>query len=133
MSKDLKQLLAKPAISGAIAAVTLPQLSGGTEYIWNGQRYPLWALGAGLGFGSSFVSELAHKYVLPHIPGNEKYMTMESMVLSLASSGGAFVIAAKLINAEVNMSEMKTFAIAGMAAEVLSGYVSTNFLGDGTL
>jgi hypothetical protein len=133
MSKDLKQLLMKPAISGGIAAVALPQLSGGTEYIYNGKRYPLWGLGAALGFGSSFVAELVHKYILPHIPGNEKYLTIESMVLSIASSGGAFVLGAKLINSDLNMGEMKTFAIAGAAAEVLSGYIATNILAEGTL
>lgn len=130
---NIKQLLMKPAISGGLAAIALPQLSGGSEYIYNGKRYPLWALGAGLGFGSSFVAEFAHKYILPHIPGNEKYMTLESMVLSLAASGSAFVIGAKLINSDLNMAEAKTFAIAGMASEVLSGYIATNVLAEGTL
>jgi hypothetical protein len=133
MSTDLKQLLGKPLISGGIAAVTLPMLSGGKEYIYNGVRYPLWGLGMGLGFASSFISEATHKYILPHIPGSEKYMTIESMVLSVATSSGAFVLGAKMINADINMSEMKTFAMAGVASEILSGYLATNFLGDGTL
>jgi hypothetical protein len=133
MSTDMKKLLGKPLISGGIAAVALPMLSGGKEYIYNGARYPLWGLGLGLGVASSFIAEVTHNYVLPHIPGNEKYMTIESMVLSVASSSGAFVIGAKIINSDINMSEMKTFAMAGAAAEVLSGYLATNFLGDGTL
>jgi hypothetical protein len=133
MSMDLKQLLGKPVISGTIAAVTLPMLSGGKEYIYNGVRYPLWGLGMGLGFASSFIAEATHKYLLPHIPGNEKYLTIESMVLSVATSSGAFVLGAKMINSDINMSEMKTFAMAGAAAEVLSGYIATNLLSDGTL
>ena len=130
---DIKKLFMKPAISGGIAAIALPQLSGGSEYIYNGKRYPLWGLGMALGFGSSFVAEMAHRYILPHIPGNEKYMTIESMVLSLASSGGAFVLGAKLINTDLNMQEAKTFAMAGAAAEILSGYIATNVLAEGTL
>jgi hypothetical protein len=130
---NIKKLLMKPAISGGIAAVVLPQLSGGSEYIYNGKRYPLWGLGAALGFGSSFVAEFAHRYLLPLIPQSEKYLTMESMVLSIASSSGAFVLGAKLINSDLNVAEAKTFAIAGMASEVLSGYIATNVLAEGTL
>jgi hypothetical protein len=130
---DIKKLLGKPLISGSIAAVALPMLSGGKEYIYNGTRYPLWGLGMGLGFASSFIAEATHKWVLPHIPGSEKYLTIESMVLSVASSSGAFVIGAKLINTDINMAEMKTFAMAGALSEVVSGYIATNFLGEGTL
>jgi hypothetical protein len=129
----MKSLLGKPAISGGIAAVALPMLSGGKEFVYNGQRYPLWALGLGLGMASSFVAELAHNYVLPHIPGHEKYLTIESMVLSVAASSGAFVVGAKIINSDINMAEMKTFIMVGGAAEVLSGYIATNMLGQGTI
>jgi hypothetical protein len=132
-TSTIKSLLGKPAISGAIAAVSLPMLSGGSEFVYNGTRYPLWALGLGLGVASSFMAELAHNYVLPHIPGHEKYLTIESMVLSVAASSGAFVIGAKIINTDINASEMKTFAMVGAASEVLSGYIATNFLGEGTI
>jgi hypothetical protein len=130
---NIKTLLGKPAVSGAIAAVTLPMLSGGSEFVYNGQRYPLWALGLGLGMASSFLAELAHTYVLPHIPYHEKYLTIESMVLSVAASSGAFVVGAKIINSDINMAEIKTFMMVGAASEVLSGYISTNLLGDGTM
>jgi hypothetical protein len=133
MSTNLKKMLGKPLISGSLAAVALPMLSGGREYIYNGVRYPLWALGLGLGFTSSFIAEFAHTTILPHIPGHEKYLTIESMVLSVASSSGAFVIGAKMINTDINMAEMKTFAIAGALSEVVSGYIATNLLSDGTL
>jgi hypothetical protein len=133
MSTDLKQMLGKPLISGAIAAVSMPMLAGGSEYIYNGQRYKLWMLGMGLGVASSFISEVIHKYVLPNIPGHEKYMTLESMVLSIASSAGVFALGAKMVNGSVTMSELRTFAMAGAASEVLSGYLATNFLGEGTL
>jgi hypothetical protein len=131
---SIKSMLAKPAISGAIGSVAITQLSGGTQFIYNGKTYSLYALGFALGFGSSFVSELAHNYVLPHTPGHAKYQNLESMVLSLATSGGAFVLGARILNENITMQEARTFAIAGAASEVLSSYIATNWLSsDGTL
>ena len=126
-------MLGKPMVSGAIGSVAITQLSGGREFVYNGKRYSLYGLGFALGFGSSFLSELTHNYILPHIPGNAKYQHLESMVLSVATSGGAFAIGARLLNENITMTEARTFAMAGAAAEVLSSYVATNFLGDGTL
>ncbi len=129
----LKSLIGKPAISAGISAVALPYVSGGTEFLYQGQRYPLWALGAGLGAGSSFVSELAHNYILPHIPGNVKYAHLESMVLSVAASGGAFVLGAKIINSNLNMDESRKFFMVGALTEITSSYLASNFLDQPTL
>jgi hypothetical protein len=58
------------------------------------------------------------------------------MALNIASSGGAFVLAGKVINSNMTMDEMRTFAMVGAAVEVASSYIATNFLeseGKGTL
>src|SRR3954470_15581026 len=109
---NAKSLLSKPVISAAVGSIALAQVTGGSKFIYNEKEYSLHLLGAVLGAGSSFVSEVAHNYILPHIPGNMKYVQFESMVLSVASSGGAFVLASKLINKNVNMTEMRSLFIA---------------------
>lgn len=130
---NVQALIGKPAISAAVSAVLLPQISGGRNFFFQGQRYPLYALGALLGFGSSFTSEVAHNYILPHIPGNMKYVKLESMVVSLSASGGSFVLASKLLNNNLNMQEVRNFFITGAATEVISSYLATNVLGSGTV
>ena len=76
------------AIAGAAAAFVIP---GGSVSI-AGMSVPQ-AAAIGLGAASgSIAGDLAHKYVLPQIPQNEKYLGAESAAVSIgASIAGAYV------------------------------------------
>lgn len=44
------------------------------------------AVGLAVG-GSAVATDIAHAYILPHIPGNAKFANIESMALGIAVSG----------------------------------------------
>ena len=129
----VKALIGKPTVSAGVGAVAISQIAGSQEFVYNGQRYSLYTLGAVLGFGSSFVSEMAHQYIFPHIPHINKYAHLESMVFSVAVSAGTFVAGAKMLNQNLNMQEAKVFAAAGAISEAVASYVASNLLGVETI
>ena len=52
-----------------------------------GLSLPAPVLVGGCAAGASLITDAAHRYVLPHIPGNEKYANIESAALGIAASG----------------------------------------------
>jgi len=80
------------------------------------------ALGAA---GGSISADLAHQYIFPLIPHNEKYDNMEATSLSIAASGLGTYAAASLFGPA---NFMQTFAL-GAGAYVAGDFVWSNYLG----
>ena len=100
---DYKKLITKPAISAGVGAVSISMLAGEAKYFQMGDtKIPLWLVGGGLGFASSFTSEFVSNFILSHIPQNERLKHLESIVVHLGSSGLAFALIPKLLNSDVN-------------------------------
>ena len=72
-----------------VGSVLLFGESGGRNIY--GMNIPAYIPIAVAGGVSSIAGDLAHDYVLPHIPQNEKMKNVESAGLNFATSGGAFV------------------------------------------
>lgn len=131
---SVNSLLAKPVVSAALSAVALPLAMGAEEFYFGGKSYPLWLVAGLIGGASSFASEAAHDFILPHIPhGSARVMRFESIALALGAGGSSFVLASKLLNSSLNFEEAKQMFLVGSAVEVASSYITTNLVGTGTI
>ena len=87
-----KEILTKATLTAALAGAAAAFLVPSGSVSIAGMSVPQ-AAAIGLGAaGGSVVGDLAHKYVLPHIPQNEKYIGVESAAVSIAGSiAGAYL------------------------------------------
>jgi hypothetical protein len=121
---QITKTIAKHATHAGVSAAGLSLLTGYESYfLYNGRKIPVYAIGAGLGVASSVSTDLVSKFLLPHIPGSAKLHHLESLALHLGTSGGVFVIAAKMMNGNVGAEEAKKLFVAGAMAEIVSQYV----------
>ena len=121
---DWSKWLMKAGGTGLAAAVVLWLLGERDSVEVMGQSLPIVIpLGAGCAVGS-LSADIAHQYVLPLIPHNEKYQQMEATALSVAASGAGTTIAALLLGFNPNV---KTF-IAGSASYVGYDFLYHRFL-----
>lgn len=92
-----KEWAVKAGLTGGIAAVSAAVLFQSDSINLMGVTVPAAAV-IGLGAaGGSVVADLAHQYVLPHIPGNEKLADKEAALLSVVASGLGSYAATRLI------------------------------------
>src|SRR3990167_8275525 len=97
--------------------VIAPRMLDVNTFVYNGNRYPFWAIAGGFGFASTFVTEIAHNYIMPHIVKEDKLRHYESIALSLVSSGLSYVILARLLsNNNIEMGQMRNLFIAGASS-----------------
>lgn len=87
-----KEILTKATLTAALAGAAAAFLVPSGSVSIAGMSVPQ-AAAIGLGAaGGSVVGDLAHKYILPHIPQNEKYIGAESAAVSIAGSvAGAYL------------------------------------------
>lgn len=135
-SQSIKKMALKPAINGVVAAVVMEVITDSNQKSFNfmGKRVPIVAFGAVVGVLSSLSVEVISNAVLPHIPNNQKFKHLESMVLHLAASGGVFVAAARLVSNKLKIvEEGKKFLIAGGVAEAVTSYIYESIVEDNVL
>ena len=89
MSSTFMDKARKAIITGAIAgtASSLIFNQGGSAEILGMTLPTNMAVGVANG-ASSLAADYAHEYILPSIPGNQKYATLESAALGLGVAGG---------------------------------------------
>ena len=66
--------------------------------------------------------------ILPHIPGNQKWVHLESMALHLGTSAGVTIALGKVLNGNLNMNEARIFGLAGATGEMISSYIYNNVI-----
>lgn len=128
---DVKHSLMRGAVVGAAAAAGAMLLFGeGRTIPVFGQEMPAFipvflATGA-----ASVATDLTHSYVLPHIPGNQKYAQAESAALAIVASGG---ITYGLLNLIQPVDALPAFGL-GAGAYIGGSYIHDQFLNkDGIL
>jgi len=62
---------------------------------------------------SSIACDVAHDYILPHIPQNEKIKNFESAGLNFAASGAGFVAGLKILTGLPNQNILKAGLFGG--------------------
>ena len=116
---DWSKWLLKSAGTGLAAVVVLWLLGERDSVQVMGQSLPVVIpLGAGCAVGS-LSADIAHAYVLPMIPHNEKWADMEGSALSVAGSGAGTSVAALLLGFNPNL---KTFLVRS------ASYVGWDFM-----
>lgn len=118
----------KAGITGAIA--------GAGSMVFHGEGFNngvhLWgttvpapvAIGAAAATGS-VGADLAHTYILPHIPGHEKFLRIESAAVGIGASGLATMGTMQLMHASGEKA-MDAF-ILGAGSYVAGDYISEKF------
>lgn len=123
---SLSEALIKPALAGSIGALAAYVLLGESgNIIVFGQQVPAVLAIGGTVAAANYLGELGHQYLLPMIPGNQKYAKIESALLSPALSGvavyGIFMVAG------INGDWFPAFAL-GAGSTVAADYAYNNFL-----
>jgi hypothetical protein len=121
---EWKELLTKGAATGAIAALAGMLLFEDKALVIAGMRVPgSVAMGLGAAAGS-LSADLAHKYVMPHIPANQKYEKAEFAIISVAASGlGTFAVSNLIGSAPM----VPAFAL-GAGSYISGDYLYHNFI-----
>lgn len=121
----IKKMAIKPAINGIVGAMAIEMITVPGEKLFKfyGVTYPIWSFGLVMGLVSSLSVEVISNAVLPHIPNNQKFKHLESLVLHVASSAGVFVAGARIVSNKLNMENARKFAITGIASEAVSSFI----------
>ena len=128
MSVEWKEILTKSALTGALAAAAASFLIPGGSGTIAGMQIP-GAVGVGLGCAAgSITGDLAHKYVLPHIPQNQKYINAESAAVSVVSAMGGAYLGMSLLGDVPIMTPI----ILGGGSYVASEFIYQNVLNKST-
>jgi hypothetical protein len=126
----VKQQFTKPLISAGVSGFALNTLFPGSSFEIGDRTVPVAIVGAGIGAASSFASELVAQWIVPQISSDQRLQNLESMIVTVGSSAGAFVLIPRLLNQNLNMGEANRLAMVGAASEVLSSYLYNNFIAD---
>lgn len=128
MSTSLKEKLIKGAVAGTISATASAVVFGerGNTNVF-GVNMPIPAAIGITNAAASVGADLAHEYIFPHIPGNEKYAAAESAALGLAVSGFG---TAYLLNREnLQVGTFMNGAALGAGSYALADWIDGRFLG----
>jgi hypothetical protein len=85
---DYKEILMKAGLNAAVSGVATKLVFGGNPGTVNymGMQIPTAVLSSLSGAVSSVSTDLAHDYVLPYIPKNKKFESLEALGLGLGTS-----------------------------------------------
>lgn len=129
MSTDyIKGQFGRPLVNAAVGAVACRAVMGDINLVVGDKRVSALTTGAGLGFASSFVSQFAEQWLVKPTTHAGLGRSMESMVIAVGASAGAFALIPMFLNKNLNGAEAKGFALAGAGTEVVSDYIWRNFV-----
>lgn len=117
----LASQVARPAIvglTGALTVMAIEQFTGATAKPVKllGGNIPF-SVAAGLGSGlAAFGAEAAHNFLLPHIPHNERYAKLESLLLEPFLAGGLTILAVALADGGFKRTFVPLFGVGAAAA-----------------
>lgn len=120
----------KAGLTGATIAVGSMLLFGQTSNIkvFN-MNLPAYLPIGIAGGASSIVGDIAHDYILPHIPQVEKMKNLESAGLNFLTTGGAFVGSLMVITGVPAQNIPKAFVFGGGTKLVVDGVYDKYALG----
>ena len=123
------EFLMKGAMTGAVAAAASYLLLGENRSMpIAGRDVPVLIPVFAGGMAGSVLADTAHRWVLPMIPGNEKYAKAESAALGILSSGAGTAIALSFVGTP---NIPATFAL-GAGSYVASDFAYHTFIDKST-
>ena len=120
----------KPAISGAVAAVTFSQMYPNQNVTLVGQSVSMTAAGFTIGALSTVVTEAISMFVLPHISKDVRLQHLESLALTLGSSAAAFWLLPRFLIKGADQNSATTnqrMMLTGVMAEIVSQWIFESF------
>jgi hypothetical protein len=130
----LKEMWTKPLTSGLIGGGMLQYQFGSGGFILSpdipllgSSKIPTWAMGALLGFTTSFFVETFNVMV----NGVDKHHSLKqfpSFVSHIAGGAASFIVLPYIIGQHLNSSTAKTLGAAGVATELISQYIHETFV-----
>lgn len=128
MIKDssIEKIVKASVQGGSLAALARYTEPNARVYVpFSNTPIPLWVLAGGAGVGASFVADVIHEWILPHIPVAKKYSKSESAILAPAINAGSYLGVFYLANpASLQILGAMTLAGEAVGAEILASYVS---------
>lgn len=119
----LQNQFARPLVSAAVGAASLRLVMGPIGLEVGQRKIPVTYLGAGLGFASTFISEFVQKWVIaPTTRSHSAARSMESLVVAIGTSAGAFAIIPRVFNQDISGGEYTKLLAAGAATEIVGDY-----------
>lgn len=123
----LSDTLRKGLITGGVAAAGGALLFGETgATTFFGQAVPVPVALFAANAASSMLADVAHTYLLPSIPGNEKFSNVEAAALGLGVSGAS---SAYILNGNLGTAESMNSALLGAGSYAAGEWIDNRFFG----
>src|SRR6185312_15948170 len=100
-----KQQFVRPAVVGIVSGAIASMSGRDYQSLVFGYEVPKWAFYGALGFGSSFVSETLHQWILPMLPQSQQAVTAENALLSPAIHAAVNLTALSIVYPSVIKEE----------------------------
>lgn len=126
MSRPVYKYLSQAAVGGALLGSTV-----GFNATLNvgGMAVPSYAIGAGLGVAGSFIADMAHDYVLPHISKDDRLRHVEGAVFAPAVSAATFYAGLSILHPSAVAETGRTMLLLqGAGSELAAQWVYENVL-----
>lgn len=123
----LSDTLRKGLITGGVAAgggALLFGETGQTNFLGYTVPVPVALFAANA--ASSMLADVAHNYILPSIPGNEKFSNIEAAALGLGVSGAS---SAYILNGTLGTTESMNSALLGAGSYAAGEWIDNRFFG----
>lgn len=115
----------KPAVVGASCALLTRTMFGSqTANANNGlPSVKFWLLNGGLAFGGSMLADIAHQYVFPELPVNNKMAFTVSSLVAPAITGAAVAAGGFIYNSELVAQAGGSMFMYGAGSELAGNYL----------
>lgn len=126
MSRPVYKYLSQAAVGGALLGATVGY--DATMRI-GGMQVPSYAIGAGLGVAGSFLADMAHDYVLPHISKDDRLRHVEGALFAPAVSAATFYAGLTLLHPSAVAEAGRTMVLVqGAGSELAAQWLYENIL-----
>lgn len=127
-NQSVIDMLVKHSIVGGVSAIGMIFYFGETDSVrFFGMTLPAPLVSFGVGAVSSSAADLAHKFILPHIPGNQRYSAIESAVLSPVVNGVSQLVVFGPLTSSIPSDQYMSAFMLGAVSEAVGGYAFENF------
>lgn len=126
MSRPVYKYLSQAAVGGVALGATVGY---DTTLKLGGMNVPSYAIGAGLGVAGSFIADMAHDFVLPHISKDDRLRHVEGAVFAPAVSAATFYAGLAVLHPAATAQVGRTMVLLqGAGSELAAQWMYENLL-----
>jgi hypothetical protein len=128
----MQKRFSKYATTAALSSAMWEFLHGrkGSAVVTPIADIPQFVVGGILGLATSFVTDMAHHYVVPHLSADRRLQHTESAVINVATGASAYVLGAQAMNSNLiqDTGGITTMAVIGGVSEITSQWLYESVL-----